>query len=446
VSPTGDDAPSPPAAGPRRLRDRIGAFVGRRSDFAINTAKLSSGTILRFLIAVGTIPIVTRLYAPQDFGDLQLLLSIIATFAGISTLKYDTAMVLPEERVESESVAVLCLVVVGLLALLLGTLLFAFGDWFFGLFDAQRLQPFAGLVVLGFVAAGLLRTSHYALIARRRFGGLAKNNVLQVSTTQGTYVALGLWQPSFLGLFAGQMAGHAAALLHALWQAPFRIAGVRAERLWALARRYRKFPMVNTPGVFVNSLAYEMPVFLLARYFDADVVGFYMLTERLLNQPTTLIGEAVAKVYLQEAASARHRGTAELRSLFRRTARRLFLVGAPFALCVVVAAPPVVEIALGEGYRQVGVMMQILVLGRFLGFVVTPLVTTFSVVNRQEISMVLMGLSAASRFGAMLAFSDTWPGMLLALAVATGVFALVFLIVIDRVLGSLERPRTPDVG
>lgn len=446
MSPTGDDVPPTASDGARGLRARIGAFVGRRSDFAINTAKLSSGTILRFVIAFGTIPIVTRLYAPEDFGDLQLLLSIIATFAGVSTLKYDTAMVLPEERSESERVAVLCLVVVGLLALLLGALLLGFGDWFFGLFDAERLQPWAGFVVLGFVASGLLRTGHYTLIARRRFGGLAKNHVLQVSTTQGTYVGLGLWQPSFLGLFAGQVAGQAVAIVHALWQAPYRLAGVRAGQLWALARRYRKFPMVNTPGVFVNSLAYEMPVFLLARYFDADVVGFYMLTERLLNQPTTLIGEAVAKVYLQEAASARHRGTGELRALFRRTARRLFLVGSPFALCVVLAAPPVVEIALGESYRQVGVMMQILVLGRFLGFVVTPLVTTFSVVNRQEISMVLMGISAASRFGAMLAFSDTWPGMLLALAIVTGVFALVFLIAIDRVLGSLERRAAPDVG
>ena len=58
-----------------------------------------------------------------------------------------------------------------------------------------------------------------------------------------------------------------------------------------LASRYRKFPMVNTPGVFVNNLAHEMPVFLLARFFDADVVGFYMLTDRLLNQPTALIGQ-----------------------------------------------------------------------------------------------------------------------------------------------------------
>ena len=164
------------------------------------------------------------------------------------------------------------------------------------MFKAQRLQPYAGLVVVGFVAGGMLRVTNFLLIARKRFGGLAKNGVLQVAATQGSYIGLGLWHPTFLGLFAGQMVGRLAAVAHALWTAPLRLGGTGLRHLLELATRYRKFPLVNTPGVFVNQLAYEMPVFLLARFFEADVVGFYMLTERLLNQPVTLVGEAVMKV------------------------------------------------------------------------------------------------------------------------------------------------------
>ena len=185
VSSTGESQP-PQASPPRSWRDRLAVFLARRSEFSVNIAKLASGTAVRTLISFGTIPIVTRLYSPGDFGDLQLLLAIVGPFVVISTLMYDTALVLPEERRDSDRIAVLCLSVVFLLTLLLSALTLTFGDWFFALFDAERLVPFAGLVVLGFLVGGVLRTTNYMLVAKKQFGGLAKNNVLQVSTTQST--------------------------------------------------------------------------------------------------------------------------------------------------------------------------------------------------------------------------------------------------------------------
>ena len=160
MSSTGDSRPPRPGT----WRDRVSAFVTRRSEFSVNIAKLSGGSVVRTLISFGALPIVTRLYAPEDFGQLQLLLSVVAIFVAVSALKYEVAIVLPRERVESDRMAVLCLCVVGLFALVLGALALAFGELFFGLFDAERLQPYAGLVVLGFLAGGVLRTTNHMLI------------------------------------------------------------------------------------------------------------------------------------------------------------------------------------------------------------------------------------------------------------------------------------------
>lgn len=418
----------------RSWSQRARALLGRRSEFNRNIAKLSGGTVLRTLIVFGTMPVVTRLYTPQDFGDLQLLLSVMAAFAGVSTLKYELAIVLPREREQSQAVMVLCLCAVGLLGLTLGLLTWQFAPWFLALFDATRLEPWAGLVVIGFLAMGILRTAQYALVASKEFGSLARNTVVQVGCSQGSYMGLGAWHPTFLGLFASQMLGYAVAIVLALRRAPIRLRGIRVATLLELARRYRKFPLVNAPGVFVNSVAFEMPVFLLARYFDAEVVGYYMLTERLLGQPTTLVGEAIGKVYLQSAAEARYRSALELRGLFRSTAARLLAVSLPFALAVLVAAPWATELVLGDRYREVGVLMQILIFGSCMQFVASPLIVTFSVVNRQEIGMSLMVLSSLVRLGAMLAFSGSAHSMLGALAAAQAVFGVTFVLVIDRAL------------
>lgn len=425
----------------RSLRQRALDLLANRSEFTRNLAKLSSGTILRTVIAFGTMPIATRLYAPEDFGNLQLLLSIVTTFTAVAALRYEVTIVLPQDRQESQNLAVLSLYVVALLAVLLSVFCWFWGPWLLAQFDAGRLEPYLGLIVVGFVAGGVLRVSHHNLIATKQFGSLARNTVAQVSVTQGGYIGLGLWKPSFLGLFGSQMLGYAVGIAASLRRAPIRSRGVRLRTLAALARRYRKFPLVNSPGVFVNSLAYEMPVFLLARFFDAEIVGFYMLTDRLLNQPAAMIGQALAKVYLQAAAAARNEGGGRLRSLFRRTAGRLLLVSAPFMLVVIAAAPFATHLFLGEGYREVGVMMRILVVGSFLRFVSSPLIATFTVVNRQEVGMTLMVLSGVASFAVMLVFSEDAHDMLWALAGVQAAFSLIFLAAIDRVLARVDRHR-----
>jgi O-antigen/teichoic acid export membrane protein len=414
--------------------ERGRAFLSRRSEFNRNVAKLSSGSFARAMLAAATMPIATRLYAPEQFGDLQLLLSIVAAFSGVATLKYEVASVLPDEKEEAEGVLALCLWVVALLGLAIALAALLFAPWFLGLFDAERLQPYAALIVLGFLATGVLRTAQFALVSNKQFGVLGRNQVLHVACIQAGYIGLGLVHPGFLALFASQMLGYAVAIGAALRSAPIRLRAFEARRLWALARRYRKFPMVNAPGVFVNSVAYELPVFLLARFFEAELVGYYMLADRLLNQPTTIAGDAVAKVYLREAAEARHRGAPALRALFRNTASRLLLVSLPFAAVVLIAAPWATDLALGDRYREVGVLMQILILGSVVRFVSSPLVTTFSVVDRQEIGVIIMILSALTRLAAMLAFSSSAHAMLGALAAAQAAFAICYVLVIDRVL------------
>ena len=423
-----------PEPGPTGVFARLGGVFSRRSEFTRNVAKLSGGMVARMALVFVTVPIVTRLYAATDFGNLQLLLSIVAVFVSISTLKYDVAVVLPKDRRESEQVAVLCLVVVLGMSGLISLASFLFGERILGWFDAEALLPYVQLIALGVLVGGVLRLWHFILTALSRFGVLARNSIWQVALTQGGYIGMGVWHPSFLGLFGAQMAGSLLAIGLAVRAAPLRFEGARPSVLWALARRYRKFPLVNAPGVFANTLAFELPVFMLARFFDAEVVGYYMLTERLLNQPANLIGQAVARVYLQAAAAARHRGGDELLKLYRTTTYKLLAVSLPFGLGVFFLAPPVVTLLLGDEWQMVGRFMQLLILWKALSLVSSPVISSFSVVNRQEIGVALLIASSIARFVAMWVWSETPSEMLLAQSVFGAGFCILYLVAMEWVL------------
>jgi len=432
------------AVTPGALWRRLERVLANRSEFARNVAKLSSATALRSAIVFAAVPVVTRLYAAEHLGDLQLMLSIIGLVAAVSALKYDVAIVLEGEPAESDRMAVLSLgIVLGFTALVAAGVYFQ-GHRLLGFFDAEQLVPYSGLIALGLLAEGMWRVAQQILVARKQFGGLARYSLLQVGCTQGGYVALGLVHPGFLGLFASQIAGRAVAVLFALRRAPLRLRGARLGQIGSLARRHRKFPLVNTPGVFVNSVGAELPVFMLARFFDAEAVGYFMVTMRLLTQPTTLLGQAVARVYLQSAAETRRRSGRALLQLYRTTTKRLALVALPFVALVAVAAPPAAELVLGQGWREVGVFMQLLVLWKYGDFVVTPLMTTFSIVNRQEIGVALMIASTLARFAAMYVFSDSTHTMLAALSITGSLFAVFYLLAIEVVLRA--EARRPPIG
>ena len=69
-----------------------------------NFAKLLSANVVAQVIGLVVYPILTRMYAPEDFGLLNLFLSIGAVLIILSTAEYYYAIVLPKEEREAENV------------------------------------------------------------------------------------------------------------------------------------------------------------------------------------------------------------------------------------------------------------------------------------------------------------------------------------------------------
>lgn len=85
---------------------------------------------------------------------------------------------------------------------------------------------------------------------------------------------------------------------------------LKKRRLYMWARKNKKFIFYSTPAVFVNSLAAQLPVFLLSALSGAGLAGYYMMIQRIMMAPVSLVSGAVNKVYLRTIASRRANGEA----------------------------------------------------------------------------------------------------------------------------------------
>ena len=69
-----------------------------------NFSKLLSANVMAQVLGLVVYPILTRMYAPEDFGLLNLFLSIGGVLAILSTAEYYYAIVLPKEDKDAENV------------------------------------------------------------------------------------------------------------------------------------------------------------------------------------------------------------------------------------------------------------------------------------------------------------------------------------------------------
>ena len=68
------------------------------SEYNKNILKVFSGSLIGQAISIIAVPIIALFYSKEDLGLYQIFLSTITTFSVIGALRYELAIVLPEDK------------------------------------------------------------------------------------------------------------------------------------------------------------------------------------------------------------------------------------------------------------------------------------------------------------------------------------------------------------
>ena len=68
-----------------------------KSDFTRNVLTLMTGTTIAQAIPVAISPLLTRIYAPEDFGVYALFISLATIFGSVANARYELAIMLPKK-------------------------------------------------------------------------------------------------------------------------------------------------------------------------------------------------------------------------------------------------------------------------------------------------------------------------------------------------------------
>jgi O-antigen/teichoic acid export membrane protein len=377
-------------------------------------------------------PIVSRLYAPTEFGAFAAAVSLLSIALTVVCLTYDRAVPLPEDDRTAGDLVILCVLATLVVSALSAAIMLITGERLLGVFHAQGLARYWWLLCVALLGGGAGVALTGWAIRFRDFRGLATARISQSVVTAMTQVAAGAAGAATSGLLAGDALGRTAQSARLTRGATARLLRAVREtsvtRLRWAARRYRRFPLLGSWPTLINAIGFEAPLLLIVAFYGARTGGLFAFAQRLIGAPIALLVLAVSQVFVAEAAEQARDRSADLGALFRRTLRRLAVVAGPLMIALAIAARLLVGTVFGEEWHDAGTYILILAPLYTMQLLSSPLGGTLDVLERQDLLMVrevarIGFMTAAIGIAEFLSLRAVWAVVLLS---GAGVLAYVF--------------------
>lgn len=339
----------------RGIGERV--FGGASGRVFRGMATLAAGAGAARLIGLASIPVLTRLYSPEDFGVLAVFTALVLLLVPLATLRYVVALPLPRGDGLAMNLLVLCLGLVLAVAAAAAVALWLGGSRVFAALSMEALAPWWWLVPLGVLAAAGYETLTMWATRRRSYGIISRTQVLQSALGEGLKIALGLLALKPFGLLLGQVVGHGGGtgslLRHFRAEFARHRPRIRRGRLRAAAWRYRDFPVYRLPAQFLLVFSMQAPLLFAAALYDPATTGQLGLAIMAVSLPFALVGQAMSRAFFGELSHA-SRQRENLLELFDRTSRGLALIALPIMPVIFFFGEEIFTVVFGNDWRMAG--------------------------------------------------------------------------------------------
>lgn len=342
-----------------------------------NSATLIIGTVFAQLIPILFQPLLRRMFTAEEFGTAALYVTAVGMLVAIANLKYESAIVLPEEDQEANHLVAGGVLITALIALILWLLIFLNQSWIVQRFSLANEEAwYLHLLPLSVFLVSSFQCFNLYLIRKKAFKDAARNKVYRRTTEAAAQSASGYFGSS-TGLLLGNLVGDIINFFGGFWQAK-RLGlnfAFHLQNILPTLQKYWRFPIYHAFPSLLNTISLTLPVFIVNAAFGKAQTGQFDLSRMVLSLPMALISISLSQVYLQHQAE-RIRKQEAIVPDFKKVSLTLLLLSLPLAIFLLFFASPLFAFVFGPEWRLAGQLTGVLIFGQTLKFVVSPLSST----------------------------------------------------------------------
>jgi O-antigen/teichoic acid export membrane protein len=379
----------------RRLRQIKVGGIGR------SIGVLVGGTAFAQALSVLALPVLTRLYTPEDFSVLAVYTALLGILTVIASLRLEIAIPLPEADSDAANLLAIALCSSAAFGALLGVVVAFWGRPISLLLDAPQLARHLWLLPLGVWIAGSYMALQYWTSRRKNFSAVARTRMSQAIGGTITQLGLGALSIAPLGLLLGQFIKSGAGVVglgrRLLLSDRAALSSVNRGDMVRVLSEYRRFPKYSMLEAFANTASIQVPVLIIAASSPGHDAGYLLLAMQVLAIPAALIGQAVGQVFLSHAAEKNR--SDDLAAFTAKTIGNLIAIGAGPILAVAILAPTAFPLLFGQDWARSGHLVTWMAPWFFMQFVTSPVSMVLHIRSQQRTALLLQLGGLALRAG-----------------------------------------------
>ncbi|WP_320054125.1 oligosaccharide flippase family protein [uncultured Acetobacteroides sp.] len=358
-----------------------------KSDFTRNVGTLFTGNGISMAVNLLSLPILSRLYTPEEFGSIALYVAIAQLIAVFVSGRYDYALMLPRKSGEALKVALSGVVLSFYMSILVAVVLYFSYDRLLAFFPHPTFARLIWLLpIIGFLLSVRQILSMW-FSRRSRFKFTSQSKVLQTVVANGVRLPRAIYANGVAGLWLGFVVSELVALVQGMfffWKHDYRLlrTSKKTEFKETLAK-YASFPMYSMPISFLNSISTNLLIYAFSYSFSASVVGLYERFSKMISVPLDMVSSSFSIVFFQKMSFVSSK-----RRFYRRAYLVCLLIGGLMNLPVVLWGPKIFSFVLGGNWQFAGEMARYLAPLMVFGFANKCIGTTFSTINKNGVMLV----------------------------------------------------------
>lgn len=387
----------------KNLLEKVNRKLNAQGGFLKSVSVLVGGTAFAQGIAVLTLPILTRLYSPDDFALFAVYLSLLGILSVASCLRFEIAVPIPEEDSDAVHLVLLALMSNLVISILIGLIIWVFHTEIIVLLKQPDFSRLIWLVPIGIFFSGLYNALQYWATRKKQFPVIAKTRMVQSVSGVSVQIAMGALGFTVLGLVIGQIikvsTGIQRLAINFWSEANIFIKKVSLQQLKQTFKKYDQFPKYSTFEALANSASIQLPVIIIAALAIGAEAGYLMLAMQIMAIPIRFIGGAVSQVYLAHAPEKYHLG--QLSKYTSQCIWKLIKIGVIPLVVICISAPIIIPYIFGTEWQRTGEMMLWMLPWFILQFLVSPVSMSLHITGNQKIALMLQIMGLVMRAGGL---------------------------------------------
>lgn len=354
--------------------------------------KILGGTFVAQLILILSIPLVTRLYSPENFGDFAVFMGVLGGLGVVASYRYELVIAGIRKDIYASVTLKVVIVLCSLNAILITIFLL-----FLMFTEFVYIDLFFILLPISFLINGLFQALIITSLRESKINIVSIIKIIQSVILISSQIILDEF--GSFGLCLAQLISVSVGLIITLYvcrDAITRNKKITRKKFFYVLKKNIECLKFSSPAAFLNAAGMHMPVLLLSYFFSPLYAGLYAVATRILLTPANLVTNAISKVLLSEAKEFHDKYY--INTIFKKNIKLQLSLIIPPLIVVCFINEEFFSYLLGEQWLGISSLVKYFAPWVLLSFLSNPCLIVLETTGKQKVILFFQACMLIVRF------------------------------------------------